>query len=129
VAVVIGLVIAFFVLRLIFGGKTPVGQYLALEKSGLRARGLVLACDRTSLGVSANGRRFEKWTMTLDIEVPGREPYVSTGNFLAPRGLVQTAPGSALDLAVHPSKKNLVAVLGPGGFTGPWLSTAPPSRY
>jgi hypothetical protein len=123
-------VIAFFVLKWLFGGAGPAAQYLALEKSGVRARGLVLACDRVSLaGLTANGRRFEKWTMTLDIEVPGREPYVSTGDFLVPRGLVETVPGASLDLAVNPSKQNQVAVLGPGGFTGPWLRVGPPAAY
>jgi hypothetical protein len=130
VLIVIGLVVAFFVLKLIFGAKTPTAQYLALEKNGLRARGLVLACDRVSLaGVTVGTRRFERWSMTLDIELPGREPYVSTGAFLVPRGLVETVPGAALDLAVHPSKQNLVAVLGPGGFTGPWLRTGPSASY
>ena len=122
-------IVVLFVLKAFFGSSGPAAQYLALEKKGVRARGLVLACDRTSLGLTANGRRFEKWTMTLDIEVPGREPYLSTGNFLVPRGVVETLPGASLDVAVNPSKPHQIAVLGPGGFTGPWLRVGPPAPY
>jgi hypothetical protein len=129
VVTVVILVVVFFVLKMLFGSSGPAAQYLALEKKGVRARGLVLACNRVPHGLTAKGRRFEKWTMTLDIEVPGREPYVSTGDFLVPRGIVETVPGASLDLAVNPSKPNQVAVLGPGGFTGPWLRVGPPAPY
>jgi hypothetical protein len=128
--IVVITVVMIFVLSMAVGNRTPATQYLSLEKKGVRARGLVLACDRVSLGgVRVGARRFEKWTMTLDIEIPGRAPYVSTGDFLVPRGMVETVPGAALDLAVHPSKQNLVAVLGPGGFTGPWLRVGPSATY
>jgi hypothetical protein len=44
-------------------------------------------------------------------------------NLLIPRGLVRAIPGDALDLRVDPSNPQSIAVLGPGGFTGPWLRT------
>jgi hypothetical protein len=104
----------------LFGGMSP---------QGLRARGLVLTCDRVSFGVTVNGRRFERRGMTLDVEIPGRPPFMTTGTFLVPRGIVDTIPGSSLDLAVHPTDMTQITVLGPGGFTGPWLNFGPPNSY
>jgi hypothetical protein len=120
-------IVMFLVVRAILRGS---GGILALEKNGVRARGLVLSCSPLSLsGSTISGRRFEKRTMTLDIEIPGVEPYVSTGDFLIPRGVVETVPGASLDLAVHRRNKNQIAVLGPGGFSGPWIRVGPPSAY
>jgi hypothetical protein len=34
-----------------------------------------------------------------------------------------------LELVVHPTDMSQVTVLGPGGFTGPWLSYGPPNAY
>jgi hypothetical protein len=121
-------VVVFFILRAMLrgAGSGP----LALEKNGVRARGLVLACSQLSSGgTTISGRRFEKRTMTLDIEVPGSEPYVGTAEFLIPRGVVEPVPGASLDLAVHRRNKNQIAILGPGGFSGPWIRIGPPSAY
>jgi hypothetical protein len=82
-----------------------------------------------STGVTINGRRFERRTMTLDVEIPGRAPFITNGVFLVPRGIVEATPGSSLELAVHPTKMSQIAVLGPGGFTGPWLNFGPPNTY
>jgi hypothetical protein len=96
---------------------------------GLPARGLVLTCNRVSSAVTVNGRRFEQRSMTLDVEIPGRPPFVATGTFLVPRGIVEAVPGSSLELVVHPTDMTRITVLGPGGFTGPWLSFGPPNTY
>jgi hypothetical protein len=101
----------------------------SLARKGLRARGLVLSCNQMSTGVTINGRRFERRTMTLDVEIPGRAPFITNGVFLVPRGIVEATPGSSLELAVHPTKMSQIAVLGPGGFTGPWLNFGPPNTY
>jgi hypothetical protein len=125
---IIVVVVVFFILRAMVRGSG--GGIPALEAKGLRARGLVLSCSPVSLGgTTIGGRRFERRTMTLDIEIPGTEPYVSTGNFLIPRGVVEAVPGASLDLAVHRSDKNKIAVLGPGGFSGPWIRVGPPAAF
>jgi len=67
--------------------------------------------------------------MTLDVEIPGREPYVSTGDFLVPRGVAETIPGASLDVAVDARDQNQILVLGPGGFSGPWIRIGPPAPY
>lgn len=100
-----------------------------LARRGLRARGLVLSCNQMATGVTINGRRFERRTMTLDVEIPGRAPFITNGIFLVPRGFCEATPGSSLELAVHPTNMSQIAVLGPGGFTGPWLNFGPPNTY
>jgi hypothetical protein len=118
-SVLVGVFILVAIIRAVRRASAP----------GLRARGLVLTCDRVSFGVTVNGRRFERRGMTLDVEIPGRPPFVTTGIFLVPRGIVEALPGSSLELAVHPTNMNQITVLGPGGFTGPWLNYGPPNSY
>jgi hypothetical protein len=122
-------IIAFLVFYGGSAGSRRVKRLMALETRGVRGRGLVLSCSFLSQGSTVNGQRYETRTMSLDVEIPGREPYVATGAFLIPRGLVETVPGASLDLAVDRSNKNLIAVLGPGGFSGPWLRVGPPAAY
>lgn len=113
--------------------NTTASGFDKLSANGIPARGLVLSSSRLSVGVTLNSgftaRRFEKRTMTLDVEIPGRAPYMCTGDFLIPRGLVEATPGTSLELAVDPRNPNNVVVLGPGGFTGPWLNLGPPQPY
>ena len=108
---------------------TSVSAIDSLARKGVRARGLVLASNQMSNGVTLSGRRFERRMLTLDVEIPGRPPFVTSGLFLVPRGIVEATPGSSLELAVHPSNMTKIAVLGPGGFTGPWLNFGPPNTY
>jgi hypothetical protein len=100
-----------------------------LAQRGIRGRGLVLSAFQMSQGVTLGSRRFERKQMTLDIEIPGRAPYLVNGQFLVPRGQVEAIPGQSLEVAVDPSNPSQVAVLGPGGFTGPWLNVGPPNAY
>ena len=119
VSVLVGVFILVAIIRAVSRASAP----------GLQARGLVLASDRVSSGVTINGRRFEQRRMTLDVEIPGRAPFVATGTFLVPRGIVEALPGSSLELAVNPTNMSQITVLGPGGFTGPWLNYGPPNSY
>ena len=100
-----------------------------LQATGLPARGLVLTCSQYGTGITMNQRRFEKRTMTIDVEIPGRQPYVSRGDFLIPRGVVEAIPGASLDLVVDAADPDKIVVLGPGGFTGPWLRLGPPQSF
>ncbi len=104
-------------------------RQLSLETNGVRGRALVLSSSFLATGTTINGVRYEQRTMTLDIDIPGRAPYVTSGQFLIPRGLVQPVPGASLDVAVDPSNQNLMSVLGPGGFSGPWIRVGVPAPY
>jgi hypothetical protein len=139
----VGFILVFIIMMVIFGiapliraltgsvgaANTNVGSFDRLSAAGIPARGLVLTSSKFSTGVTMNLRRFERRTMTLDVEIPGRPPYICTGDFLIPRGLVEATPGTSLELAVDPRNANNVVVLGPGGFTGPWLNLGPPQPY
>lgn len=102
---------------------------IAARPSSLQGRGLVLASSNAATGVTRNGRRFDLRTMTLEVEVPGMAPYVVQGSFLVPRGQVEAIPGASLELVVDGRSASDITVLGPGGFTGPWLNAGPPKRY
>lgn len=101
----------------------------ALEINGLRGRALVLSSSFLTTSTTINGVRYEQRQMTLDIDLLGREPYVTSGVFLIPRGMVEPVPGASLDVAVDPGNKNLLSVLGPGGFSGPWIRVGVPAPY
>jgi hypothetical protein len=123
-------IFAFFVLRALLGGSVGgVRTYDRLASGGLRGRALVLASSQIATGVTAVGRRFQRRTMTLDVELRGAGTFVVNGAFLVPRGLVEPIPGCSLEVAVDPKNRQNIAVLGPGGFTGPWLRTGPPALY
>jgi len=133
VGFLIGIALIVIVVWLVARGSgnllTSVSAIDSLARKGVRARGLVLASNQISNGVTLGGRRFERRMLTLDVEIPGRPPFVTSGLFLVPRGIVEATPGSSLELAVHPSNMTKIAVLGPGGFTGPWLNFGPPNTY
>jgi hypothetical protein len=102
----------------------PPRQHAAPPAALVFARGLVLSADSTSRSVRWKGRICEQRGAVLDVEIPGREPYVMKTTIRSPIGLVRLAPGVALDLNVDPADPNRTVVLGPGGFTGPWLRAA-----
>ena len=107
-----------------------VQEHDRLVAKGLRGSGLVLASAQPAVGITVGNRRFDQRTVTIDVEVAGRAPYmISQAVLLVPRGLGETVPGSSVELAIDPRSPNTVAVLGPAGFTGPWLKLGPPQSY
>jgi hypothetical protein len=102
---------------------------IVARQDAVPGRGLVLASSNTATSVNRNGRRFDRRAMTIEVEVAGMAPYVVQGSFLVPRGQVEAIPGASLELMVAGSSAREITVLGPGGFTGPWLSAGPPKRY
>lgn len=133
-----GLVVIFVVFVLIFilkavtsGSRTlGVSDFDRLTSNGVRGRALVLASSNIAVGFRIGMRRFERRTMTLEVEIPGREPFIAQGTYPVPRGLVEPIPGSSLDVAIDARGTGQLAVLGPGGFTGPWLNVGgPPQPY
>jgi hypothetical protein len=129
----IGLCVFFFfivlVLRSASARTASVRRFDRLQASGRRGRALVLSASPLVKGITINGRRFQQRQMTIEVEVDGFEPYEVTDTFAVPRGFVEAIPGSSLDVAVDLANRRNVAVLGPGGFTGPWLQCGPPLPY
>lgn len=128
-SIVLGfLVLLFFIVSAALKGGVA-GSYGRLAASGIPGRALVLGASQIVVGVSINGVRYQRRQMVLEIEVEGREPYQLTDTFLVPRGLIEPIPGSSLDVAVDARNPSRIAVLGPGGFSGPWLCTGIPQPY
>jgi hypothetical protein len=87
-------------------------------------RGLILSAEATSRAMRMQGQGYEVRRAVLDVEIPGCEPYVVEVMLRYPRGLVRAVPGDTLDVRVDSNDPRNVVVLGPGGFTGPWLRAA-----
>jgi hypothetical protein len=125
--------VAFVIFVIAAQNKNPrvaaVRNFQKLETSGRRGRALVLYASQLATGTTSYGQRYLLRSMTLEIEIPGEPPYEVSGTFAVPRGLVEPIPGSSLEVSVDPSDNSQLAVLGPGGFTGPWLSTGVPQPY
>lgn len=130
----VGAIIPFVIFAFIFvivavtKGMAASGRN-RLTQSGLRGRGLILSSSQMATNTRVGMQRFEQRQMTLEIEVQGVAPYVIQGVFLVPRGMVDAIPGSSLEIAVDRSNPSSVIVLGPGGFTGPWLNSGPPQPF
>ena len=135
IAIIVFIVMAIFLVPLVRAmvgstqANTSTSGFDALVANGIPARGLVLQASQQSRGVTMSFRRFEQRMMTLDVEIPGQAPYTCTGTFMIPRGLAEPTPGASLELAVDRKNPNNVVVLGPGGFTGPWLNLGPPNPF
>jgi hypothetical protein len=127
--IIAGFIVLFVFIVIAVSKNSAVAGRNRLAQSGLRGRGLVLQSSMNATGMRVGMQRFEQRQMTLDIEIPGRAPYVVQGTFMTPRGLVEPIPGASLDVSVDPNNPSAVVVLGPGGFSGPWLQTGPPQPY
>ena len=112
-------VIAFFIWILVvsLGG----GSYAKLVKSGLPARGILLAVN--PLGTKSAGGIFtvELRNMTIDVEMPGRAPFEVKVRAIVPTNLRQLVlPGATVELRVDPKNDKNIAVVGPGsGYAMP----------
>jgi hypothetical protein len=111
------------------GAAAPRSPAVVARQSALPGRGLVLESTSVGTSVTMNGCRFDRRIMTLEIEIAGMAPYVVQGSFLVPRGQGEVIPGASLELSVAGRNASDVTVLGPGGFTGPWLNAGPPKAY
>ncbi len=131
---IVGAVFSFVVFVFIFVIFAVVKSVNAsgrnrLAQSGLRGRALILSSSQIVTNTRVGMQRFEQRQMTIEVEVQGVAPYVIQGSFLVPRGMVEAIPGSSLEIAVDRSNPSAVVVLGPGGFTGPWLNSGPPQPF
>ncbi len=99
----------------------PFPSYDQLAAEGAPARGIVISSRPYPKGVLNRGRSFEQFQVVLDVEPEGAPPYQVSQAIFLPRGLVAMIPGSALELRVDRRYPKRIAIVGPAGFTGPWL--------
>jgi len=91
------------------------------------ARGILLKVDVYSSRRNAGGVRAEVRTMTIDVEIPGQEPFeVNTDVYFAPNLVRDILPGASVELRINRNNNNQVFIVGLGaGFSGASLVTAP----
>jgi len=94
----------------------------ALLARGLEARGLILQASSLATETTYASQRFEVRNLTLDVEVPGRQPYEVSVSPMIPR-ICEALPGVTLDLRVDPKNPSNIAIVGPSGSSG-WLAAA-----
>lgn len=110
--------------------RRGVNRAARLQKSGLHGTALVLSSSQVTNGAMRVGiTRYVRRQMVIEVDIPGTAPYQLQDNFLVPRGLVECVPGSLLDVAVNRGNPSDITIVGPGGFSGPWLVVGPPPPY
>src|SRR4051812_44651846 len=120
-------VIVFVIILLAKAAKTAApGGYDALAARGIPARGILLRVSSTGTKVGTRLRRFEVRQGTIDVEIPGREPYEINAAPVVPLNLVRDVlPGATVELRVDPKNPANMAIIGPGtGFVQQALRTA-----
>src|SRR5262249_53580892 len=125
------LVIIFIIIMaaVIFKGAaaTRAGQYSRLSSAGMPARGILLRVGSVPLPYRNRsfGQKFEMRQVTIDVEVPGQQPYVVDVSALIPRNMARDVlPGVTVELRVDPQNLANVSIVGPGaGFVTTQLPT------
>ena len=116
---IVAIVILFVVIAAIGGAKSSGGSYDQLMAKGIPARGILIQVDKIATRApNTRGRPFELRGCTIDVEIPGQEPYQVVGQPLIPLFLSRDVlPGATVELRVHPTDKTRIAIVGPGvGF-------------
>jgi hypothetical protein len=117
--VVILIFFAVFV-AVILSAAVGAAEYERLVATGIAARGILLRVDATGSSVPGRGPRpYQRRGVTIDVEIPGRPPYEVTAQTLIPLNLVRDVlPGATVELRVHATDRQKIAIVGPGvGFS------------
>jgi hypothetical protein len=128
VAVFLGFVV-FVVMMIVIRAASPAQAYDRLVANGIPGRGILLRVSAQPLRTTGiPGRRFQLRTVEIDVEVAGKAPYVITATPYIPTNLVRDVlPGATVELRVHRSNRDQIAIIGPGvGFAGAAQLLAPP---
>jgi hypothetical protein len=100
----------------------PASKFDRLSSSGVPARGILLQVAQTSGGMAGPiGRRFQRRSVRIDIEVPGRAPYEVNAFAWIPMNCVRDVlPGATVEVRVDPTNPQNFMIVGPGvGFAPP----------
>jgi hypothetical protein len=113
--------IAFIVVVVAAGSASPTRAYDRLVASGVKGRGILLQVSPQPLRtVGTPRRRFQLRKVQIDVEVPGKAPYVIDATPYIPTNLVRDVlPGATVELRIDRSDRSKIAIIGPGvGFAG-----------
>ena len=104
------------------GGGVQGGNFDRLMLKGVAARGILLQVAPTGTKSGTVQRRFELRAVTIDVEVPGQQPYVVQCMPIIPMNLVRDVlPGATLEIRVDTSDPTNIAIVGPGAGFSPTL--------
>ena len=123
-------VVGFFIWFIVKMGRafSPSGNFDRLAAKGTPARGILLrvASVPQPYRNGAFGQKFERRQVTIDVEVPGQQPYVVDVSALIPRNMARDVlPGVTVEVRVDPQNPMNVTIVGPGaGFATTLLPTA-----
>jgi hypothetical protein len=87
-----------------------------LLRQGVPAAGILVrvGTQRTLWGTASPGY-FEARTVSIDVELPGQQPYRIDGPVFVPANMRRLIlPGATVELRVDPSSRGNIAVYGPG---------------
>jgi hypothetical protein len=124
--VIASVVLAIIAKAIFSGAGNPATLYDNLLSKGIPARGILLEVARTGTKVGTVRRRFERRTVTLDVEIPGQAPFALSTRPVIPINLVRDIlPGSTVELRIDPKKASNIAIIGPGtGFVPTGIKTS-----
>ena len=105
---------------------SPTGEFDRLSQTGLPARGILLQVAQTASGLGGPAlRRFQRRTVYIDIEVPGRAPYEVSASAWIPMNCVRDVlPGATVELRVDPKDPKKFVIIGPGVAFAPQIGVA-----
>jgi hypothetical protein len=102
-----------------------------LAATGIHARGLVLSVGQVGTTVVLGGRRYQRRSLVLDVEIPGQAPYEISAAQLIPGGLMRRIlPGATIQVRVDPMNPQKLALVGPGAtYFGATSAGGGPATY
>ncbi len=125
--VVVWIVLFTVIMVLRAARASGVRSYDTLQVTGVPARGVLLAVAPTGMKVTYGFRAFAQRQVTIDVEVPGRPPYVVSTTVNIPTNFLRDVlPGVTVELRVDPASPRNVAIVGPAVGMPPPLVAQPP---
>jgi hypothetical protein len=121
--------VVFVVVAIALSSASPARVHARLVARGIPGRGILLQVSPQPLRtVGTQPRRFQLRRVQIDVEVPGKRPYVVDATPYIPTNLVRDVlPGATVELRVSRSNPSQIAIVGPGvGFAAAAQLMAPP---
>lgn len=113
--------VVFVVVAVVSNQASPARTYSRLVRGGIAGRGILLQVSPQPLRTLGRpGQRFQQRRVLIDVELPGKPPYVIEAAPYIPSNLVRDVlPGATVELRVQRGQPGKIAIVGPGvGFAG-----------
>jgi hypothetical protein len=113
------LFVVFVAVAIVSSQASPARVYARLVRGGIAGRGILLQVSPQPLRtLGSAGQRFQLRRVQIDVELPGKPPYVVDATPYIPTNLVRDVlPGATVEIRVHRLQPSKIAIVGPGaGF-------------